>query len=83
MARRGTKLGFSVVAIPPDDRKPGPLTSDDRGWSNDPTRGGDIQCSGVMAERQGAIEFKIRTVNTRWDLSGNPYGIGEHESEEE
>jgi hypothetical protein len=67
-------LGFE---IPPEDVRPrGPLTSDDRDWwsSTDFTRGGDIECSGVLGDK-GGREIGVRTVNAR-ELNRNPYGIG-------
>jgi hypothetical protein len=67
-------LGF---VIPPEDVRPrGPLTSDDRGWGNDVTRGGDIECSGVLGDK-GGREIGIRTVNAR-EMPCNPYGVGSH-----
>lgn len=63
-----------LADIPPDERKRGPLTSDDRGWGNDFTRGGDIECSGVLGDK-GGREIGVRTVNAR-ELAYNPYSIG-------
>ena len=81
MARK--KLATLAIEIPPDSRVAGPLTSDDRSaWSeNDPTRGGQVICSGVMGEA-GGRELGIRTVNVR-TLSSNPYKVGAHEQETE
>jgi hypothetical protein len=66
---------FSYIP-PPDPRRPGPLTSDDRAWydSHDPTRGGDIQCSGVLGDA-GERVLGVRTVNAS-ELSSNLYGVG-------
>jgi hypothetical protein len=75
MARKKFAL-TSIVDIPPDERKRGPLTSDDRDWwsSNDPTRGGSIECSGVLGDQPGRV-LGVRTVNAR-ELNRNPYDVG-------
>jgi hypothetical protein len=81
MARK--KFAGLVTSIPPDNRPRGPLTSDDRSsWSDrDPTRGGEVFCSGVMGEAHGR-ELGVHTVNAR-RLPDNPYDVGAHEPEAE
>jgi hypothetical protein len=79
--RRGSLVPTVAVDIPPDLRRSGPLTSDDRGWGDDFTRGGDIECSEVLGGR-GGREIGVKTVKAR-DLPYNPYGIGAHEDGEE
>lgn len=72
---RNKPARLSVVDIPPDERPRGPLTSDDRSWGNDATRGSDIGCSGVLGD-PGERVLGVRTVNVR-ELAFNPYRIGE------